>query len=254
MEIIHLPICHSTNDYLASTNYPSGTVVWTTHQTHGRGQRGNIWESEPDKNLMFSYLWKVDHFPSKNQFFLNIAASLAIRDTLVSIAPDIDCKVKWPNDVLVGHKKICGILVETVLAGEKIEQAIIGIGLNVNQIFESEKRISLAEAQGRPYQIDKVLMEVVEKLEFRLQMLKHGELSKLKSDYYAALYLYQEEALYDCADTGKFRGTIVGITEEGRLAISDGLKIRKFASKELSFLSIDFFYFAFWLEICKFLF
>ena len=136
MLLIKLDATDSTNDYLkellTSEDPPNGTVVWTQWQRKGRGQMGRNWISEAGKNLTFSILNKFNNFPVGEQFLLNMVTSLAITGVLKRHdVPDL--KIKWPNDILSGKHKICGILVEAIIKGTDLKAAIIGIGLNVNQ-------------------------------------------------------------------------------------------------------------------------
>ena len=136
MNIIKLSAIDSTNDYL-KINFLDKTkndihVVYTFNQTKGKGQRGNIWNSEPEKNLAFSVAFFPNKFRVENQFTINIIFSLFILNTLKSLQiPDI--KIKWPNDIMSGNKKICGILNELKIKGNNIEKIVIGFGLNINQ-------------------------------------------------------------------------------------------------------------------------
>jgi BirA family biotin operon repressor/biotin-[acetyl-CoA-carboxylase] ligase len=116
------------------------SVVAAMSQSSGRGQRGNTWLSAPGENLTFSILLK---FPSEevasglepmhayDQFVLSEIAALSVVDLLADRG--IKAKIKWPNDIYVGDRKICGMLIENSLRGEWLQQSIIGIGLNVNQ-------------------------------------------------------------------------------------------------------------------------
>ena len=134
--LVFMPECHSTNDeasrLIQNSNVLEGTVVITGNQTAGRGQRGNAWFSEPGKNLTFSILIKPSFLSVKNQFYLNIAFSLGLFDYLKEVLKT-EVKIKWPNDILVNGKKICGILIENHLQAQHIQHSIVGIGLNVNQ-------------------------------------------------------------------------------------------------------------------------
>ena len=135
MNIIKLSAIDSTNDYL-KINYSELIkkdihIAYTFNQTNGKGQRGNSWVSEPEKNLAFSIIFFPNNFNIKNQFIINVIFSLFIFNTLKSLQiPDI--KIKWPNDIMSGNKKICGILNELKIKGSKVEMIIIGFGLNIN--------------------------------------------------------------------------------------------------------------------------
>lgn len=113
------------------------SVISAAEQTSGRGQRGNIWLSEPGKNLTFSIAVKyegelfADANPV-NQFVINGVVSLSIVELLKTYG--IDARIKLPNDIYVNGKKICGILIEHSVLGSSLIHSIIGVGLNVNQM------------------------------------------------------------------------------------------------------------------------
>ncbi|MBL6648980.1 MAG: biotin--[acetyl-CoA-carboxylase] ligase [Flavobacteriaceae bacterium] len=132
MIVIKLDAIESTNDYLKSADFYSTQVVYTYNQLKGKGQRGNKWVSEPGKNLAFSIKIFPKNLNVKDQFKVNVIFSVFIFNTLKSLnIPDI--KIKLPNDIMSGNKKICGILIEFKVKGNQIENIIIGFGLNVNQ-------------------------------------------------------------------------------------------------------------------------
>jgi len=130
-KVVYLPTCHSTNDYafelLRKSDIESGTIVITDHQTSGKGQRGNTWLAEPGKNITCSIIYRPLNMPAAEQFRLNIILSVAIFNVLGKRAlPKL--KIKWPNDVLVDQKKICGILPEIFM-----NHLIIGVGINFSE-------------------------------------------------------------------------------------------------------------------------
>ena len=96
---------------------PAGTVLAARMQTAGRGQRGASWEAEPGKNLTFSQLFRPDRLHAARQFELSMLVSLAIADTVDDLIAHtgLSAKIKWPNDIYVGDRKICGILIENKL-------------------------------------------------------------------------------------------------------------------------------------------
>ncbi|MBQ2068810.1 MAG: biotin--[Bacteroidales bacterium] len=94
------------------------SVTAALYQTSGKGQRGNRWNSEKSRNLMFSILLRpglggVPEVPAPGQFFISLVASLAVHATLQDYG--ISSKIKWPNDIYAGNKKICGMLIENTL-------------------------------------------------------------------------------------------------------------------------------------------
>ena len=118
MKIIKLDAINSTNDYikelLKNKSIKKNHIVYSYNQTNGKGQRGNVWYSEPDKNLAFSLFLISPTVNLKNQFIINILISLFIIDFLDYFKiPNLS--IKWPNDIMSGNKKICGILNEIQL-------------------------------------------------------------------------------------------------------------------------------------------
>ena len=113
------------------------SVIAAMDQTSGRGQRGNIWLSEPGMNLTFSVVLKYDQMQVKmqaqNQFKISEMTALSVVDLLAEYG--IEARIKLPNDIYVGDRKICGILIEHSLQGEHLLHSIIGVGLNVNQLI-----------------------------------------------------------------------------------------------------------------------
>ena len=107
------------------------SVLSALEQTDGRGQRGNIWTSNAGENLMFSIVLKSPFLMAEDHFALNEIAALSVADFLSTYG--IKAEIKWPNDIYVGEKKICGILIENSFRGKTISTSIIGIGLNINQ-------------------------------------------------------------------------------------------------------------------------
>ena len=115
---------------LAADNAPEGTVVISDIQTAGRGRRGRTWMSAPGLGIWMSVLLKPNLHPSQVQT-LTLASSVAVIRALESLDIEIP-GIKWPNDILIGGKKVCGILTELSAEAEKVEWVVIGIGLNVN--------------------------------------------------------------------------------------------------------------------------
>lgn len=144
-DIIWLESVDSTNEEAKRhiSDIDNLSVLSALEQTAGRGQRGNSWTSAPGENLMFSIVLKYSCDPiapghgllkplhARDQFVLNEIASLSVVDFLSRHG--ISAMIKWPNDIYVDEKKICGILIENSFRGKSISSSIIGIGLNINQ-------------------------------------------------------------------------------------------------------------------------
>ncbi|MCX2745074.1 biotin--[acetyl-CoA-carboxylase] ligase [Mangrovivirga sp. M17] len=235
----YLPSCQSTNDIAAglsqSKNLMDGHVVWTTNQTAGKGQRGNTWESEPGKNLLLSIVVYPKSLDAGNQFLLTAAISLGVHETIKSFVPDKDVYIKWPNDIYVGKLKIAGILIENMLKNGNIDQAIIGIGSNINQSHGLHpSATSLYLETNKEIEIEEYYMRLLQNIEAFYLKLRAGKSSYLKSLYYRRMLWYQEENLFQSGDKF-FHGTILGVNNEGKLQVSTEEGIKAFGLKEISF-------------------
>lgn len=245
--LIHLQSIDSTNSYaaqlLSAKSKPiDGTVIYTMNQTHGRGQIGSSWESQPDKNIALSLIIYPTFLQANKQFDLNIAVSLAVHDTLNQILSQIPknnlCSVKWPNDIYINEKKTAGVLIQNTLAGANIQSSIIGIGLNINQLFFENlpKATSLAIATDQQYDLENTLQLLCQSLEHRYIQLKSCNAKKLKEEYLAKLYRYKTEALFQNQDGTRFFGKITGVDTIGKLIIQTDKGSETFALKEVQFL------------------
>jgi BirA family transcriptional regulator, biotin operon repressor / biotin---[acetyl-CoA-carboxylase] ligase len=234
--LIHLPSCHSTNaeaaEMLSEGKVYDGSLIITSEQTAGKGQRGNSWESEPGKNLTFSLLVKPG-IPVGQQFWLNIIASLAVSGFLGKYLGN-QVKVKWPNDIYYQDRKICGILIQNFIKGPDIDHVIIGIGLNVNQtLFKEPKAISMAMICGHQFSLQSVLDELSVQLEYYIAQLRQRNFKELMSLYLSGLYWLGEEHLFKSDQL--FRGTIMGIDGKGFLHVETDEGEKYFNFKEIEF-------------------
>lgn len=178
MNIIRLQETDSTNSWVSAhaPELPSESLVIAHTQTAGRGQRGNTWESEPGKNLTFTLLMRLKAIPAIRQFRISQAVSIAICDTLEELY-GVHCRIKWPNDIYAGDRKICGILISHSLTGSHIDHTIIGGGINVNQtIFRSDapNPVSVAQLTGRTYNLDELTEAVGEKIIAQINAIDHA--------------------------------------------------------------------------------
>ena len=232
----------STNTYLArmAAMLPSGTVIYTHHQSAGRGQRGNSWEAEPGKNLTFSLLVKNPPVAPADQFGISEAASLAIVDFLSQYSTGFS--IKWPNDIYHGDRKICGILIEHSLCGNSIRHTIIGAGININQdvfLSDAPNPVSLKQIIGRETDLDAALRDVCSRIEAQVAELGTADgATRLHSRYLATLYRHDgcmhEFALPDGG--GHFMARIAGVAPAGTLTLehADG-SCHDYAFKEVQF-------------------
>jgi len=132
----------STNDaarHMAEQGAPEGALVIADEQTAGRGRMGRRWKSQPNANLIFSIIFR----PTLAAEFAHrvvMACGLGIAEGCEQAAP-VKVDVKWPNDLLIGGKKLAGILPESAISGERLQWVVVGMGINVNQIFDAGDRL-----------------------------------------------------------------------------------------------------------------
>ena len=238
MSIIKLNATDSTNLYLKqlalSQRIEDFTVVSADLQLKGRGQMGSNWHSEKGKNLTISILKNLIDFQIQNQFNLNYIVSLAVYDVLHEMTvPNLS--VKWPNDILSGNQKICGILIENILKGNLIRSAILGIGLNVNQTnFDKlEKVSSLKLLLGRTLELDELTNNILEKLKYYFGVSPED----LECKYLKILFRIDKASTFTNIENQKFTGIIRGVDKDGRLAVElEDNMIKKYDLKEVKLL------------------
>lgn len=129
--IHRLPEVSSTNDVASSDVYRHGDLIWADSQTAGRGQRGNRWESKPGENALFSAVLEPTFRRVDEQFAVSMATALAVCDAVQQWG--VEAQVKWPNDIYVGDRKLCGILIEHSSMGPYLSRSVVGVGINVGQ-------------------------------------------------------------------------------------------------------------------------
>ena len=232
----------STNDWLmtriSNQKFHEGTVAFASVQTNGKGQRGSQWFSQPYKSLTFSVLLKPSFLSPIHAFDLSICVALALSDSLNKLRSGF--KIKWPNDIYFEDKKIAGVLIENQMNRSVYQNAVVGIGLNVNQLHfdELSNAISLKQIIGLEFPIEKVMEHICESLEARYLMLRSGHFKDLKKAYMSNLYgLNQLQSFM--VDNKILNGKIIDVLRNGFLQIElmDG-KIRDYDIKEIKFLSI----------------
>ena len=170
--LIYHPAIASTNTEamaLARQGATEGTLVTTDEQTSGRGRLGRVWQSLPNEQLALSF---VLH-PAFPPHFLVMASALAVAEA-IEAPTGLRPEIKWPNDVLIAGRKVCGILIET---SERI--AVLGIGLNVNGSLAGDPELAarattLADALGHPTAREPLFIELIQRLDGLYATLKMG--------------------------------------------------------------------------------
>jgi len=224
MKIIKLDAIDSTNNYLrqlsTSELLEDFTVVIATSQTDGKGQMGTKWNSEEGKNLTFSVFKKISCLDIDEGFYISMATSLAIYNTLTSFhIPKL--AIKWPNDILSESQKICGILIESVIQNSKMTAAIIGIGLNVNQTaFETGLNASsLKKITGIHFNLDEVMSRLIDQLRKYSRLITDRSFDVLKTEYESFLFRKDKPSTFKKLNGDLFMGFIQGVREDGKLNV-----------------------------------
>lgn len=229
-KIIHIDETDSTNHWMKQHGEGEMVVV-ADFQTAGRGCGTNTWESERGKNLTFSILIHPKEIPANHQFHITEVVSVAMCDTLKVLGLQ-DVSIKWPNDIYVGDRKICGMLIENRLQGSVIKDSIIGIGLNVNQqMFASDapNPVSIYQLSGQETDLGLVL-------DTFLKAFDKAYKSKTTCfAYREMLYRRGKDYLYKTKTTC-FTARLTGVTDEGMLRLLDEQGHEHlFAFKEVQF-------------------
>jgi BirA family biotin operon repressor/biotin-[acetyl-CoA-carboxylase] ligase len=240
-EFIVYPQLGSTNSemkrLLSKSHLAENTVVITTHQTAGRGQTGNSWESEANQNLTFSLLLRPHFLAPHLQFYISKIISLALVDTIKQTTK-LDASIKWPNDIYINDSKVAGILIENSILGHRLDYSIVGIGLNVNQeqfVSDAPNPISIKQASGIHLELEGLLERLLENIEHQYHQLETNRLSLIDRQYINSLY--RKDGFHSYRDEqGTFEAAIHNIGEMGLMTLIDTEgKKREYAFKEVSF-------------------
>lgn len=242
MPIIKLDAIDSTNNFLREISsadvLDDYTIVLAEHQTQAKGQMGTVWSSQRAKNLTFSVFKRIDKWAPEQQFYVSMLVALSLIKTLDFFhIPKLS--IKWPNDILSAHKKLSGILIENVIQKKAWRQAIIGVGLNVNQSqFQNlPQATSMSLIMGRTYDRDEVLHVFQEQLKAYFSLLDAGKTETIKAEYEALLFRKNKPSTFKNAEGLQFSGFIQGVSTSGNLIVllEDAI-LKEFSLKEIRLL------------------
>lgn len=244
--------CIKWFEILDSTNYEANrqmehaddfTVFAARYQTNGRGQKGNTWESAVGENLTFSILVKPKFIKAEDQFIISQITTLGIVKYLRDRG--VTASIKWPNDIYVNNRKICGILIEHYLGGDKLSASIIGIGLNLNQkkfASDAPNPTSVINETGNTMVLENELEQLVSSIEGLYNDIDVDQYenlaNKTETDYLSHLYHINEFHLYeDTATKEQFEAKITGIDRSACLMLErrDG-GVKSYAFKEIRYI------------------
>lgn len=242
-EIIRLEEVDSTSRWLAdrADSLSNGQAVTALRQVAGRGQRGNSWESEPGRNLTMSVLLQFSDVPAIRQFSVSEAVALAVVDVVRPYLPEgSSLRVKWPNDIYVGDRKICGTLIENRLSGSRIERSIAGIGLNVNQrefFSDAPNPVSIIQLTGEENAVDVLAEELRDRV---MEYVADCETEEGRTNLHRRFLerLWRRPGLFPYSDTStgqQFEAEILDVEPTGHLILRlPDHSLRRYAFKEVA--------------------
>lgn len=235
--IYHIDETTSTNDEARRDNYDHFDIIWSEHQTAGRGQRGHAWHSVEGENVTFSVVLKPTFLPIVEQFLLSEIVALSLVETMARYG--IECRIKWTNDLYAGDSKLAGVLIEHSLNLDGIARTIVGIGLNINQREFPEdlpNPTSMSLLTLEKYDRREVLESFVQSLAVWYDKLAWGHKSEIEASYREKMYHLDEPHTYALPSGEEFTATIRGVRPSGELRLehTDGT-IREYAFKEVEF-------------------
>jgi BirA family biotin operon repressor/biotin-[acetyl-CoA-carboxylase] ligase len=209
-------------------------LVLTTNQSSGRGRKGNVWWSS-NGALTFTLVVDATQLPVtvERRPMISLAAGLAVRDALVSLLPHCPFVLKWPNDVLLSNRKVCGILVEQHSLEER-QAVIIGIGVNVNNSLRdappevSQRAVSLFDLEGHSLDLNAVLILILQSLSLRIHQLTiQPRLALAETNRYNVLT--GRVVTLQIGETS-ITGVCVGVDDEGRLVLQSETELHRCSS------------------------
>ena len=224
MKIRYFDTLESTNNYCKLLNLKSVeefTVIYAGKQSAGIGQQGNVWVSEPYKNLTFSLILKPSFLSASDQYQLTMMLAVATAETVSTCLPHCKTSIKWPNDIYVDDNKICGILTTCRIQNGQLADAICGIGLNVNQTeFPSwlPNPVSMKAIDNKEHDISSILTLLLTKIQEQYYMMQ-SDSATLRARYLSLLYRRGIEASYRYQGH-TIQATITGINSFGHLLLT----------------------------------
>lgn len=221
---IILPTIDSTNNYakgLVKEGLASdGMLIFAEEQTQGRGQKNHAWESQKGENIIMTLIINANWLKIDAQFELSCATALGCKDFFRKYAGDETC-IKWPNDLYWRDRKAGGILIENVIKGNTWEKAIIGIGININQVDfgnMSKKPVSLKQITGKTFDAKVLAKELCLYLNQRYAELSNGYFDQQLKAYNQDLFKINQAVAFKKGEQ-YFNAIVDGVNPKGQLLI-----------------------------------
>lgn len=234
-EVLYFDTIDSTNtkaQELAEKGYQSGTLVVADKQESGKGRRGRSWVSPSGTGIFMTLMIKPDINPN-NASMLTLVAALAVAKAITSVTGE-EALIKWPNDIVVNGKKVCGILTEMNAQFDYINHIVVGIGINVHNESFPEETSQMAsslmiEAGGKRFHRAQIIAETMAYFEqYYDTFLKTQDLSALVREY-DKLLVNRNKSVRVLDPKEPFDGKAMGITPKGELIV-DTWESRKLVS------------------------
>lgn len=238
-EIYRFDRIGSTNGYLlglGEEGYPEGIVAVADEQTAGRGRFSRRWEAEPLSSLLFSILLRPEFLARDEVFILTFAAAVAVAEALESAAA-VKPELKWPNDVLLDGRKVCGILLESNFEGDRLKFLVLGAGLNVNQSeFPPElkdKATSLFLATARKHDREELFSAILSRFGAVYETLKARDFYSVMKRWRDRSSMFGKKVELRVGDR-VVEGILDGVSDEGAVVVRTSSGVQEFTAGEIT--------------------
>ena len=233
----------STNSFAESlitkTGPPEGTAIIADYQTDGKGQFGRKWLSEAGQNLTFSLILYPKFLLPEEGFLLNVLVSLSLVEVL-DLQNIAGSSIKWPNDIVYDEGKLGGIIIKTSIQKKAIQSAVIGIGLNVNQIKfpnDTGNPVSMKSIVGQDFIRDDVFSKICRQIEDNYILLLNGDKKPLLDKYNFRLKSRGKDVMAILLDEKTIRGRLKRIDMDGKIVLTIEGKEKTFCYPDIRLLT-----------------
>jgi BirA family transcriptional regulator, biotin operon repressor / biotin---[acetyl-CoA-carboxylase] ligase len=230
-KFIILKSVDSTNNYamalVQNELAAGGEAIFAMEQTSGKGRRGKAWLSKKGDNIILSIIAQMQWLSVQQQFQLSAAVAVGCHEFFSKYSKE-SIKIKWPNDIYINDRKAGGVLIENIIHGSLWQWAVVGIGLNINQLsFEHaiENPISLKQITGETYDVIQLSRELHEIILEKIHSIQPGNFSCLLAAYNESLFCLHKKVKLKKGNI-VFETEIVGVSESGELITKDTMERR----------------------------
>ncbi len=221
---------------------PEGSSVRADFQTAGRGRFERGWEGAAGENLTVSFYLRPEFLSVPKLFALSQTVALAVQRVVERYAGGADCKLKWPNDIIVGQRKAAGILIENNILAGRVVGAVIGVGINVNQasFTHAPSVTSLSLLAGEQLSVAGVFVSLATELHVRYEALRslvgRADLHPLQRAYHQELFGLGEWLRFRELPTGgSFAARVLAVRADGQLVLERSDGTRSFGMDEIRY-------------------